>query len=337
MNAENILNALNDIPDRCIRDAEAPVRPRQAVRRPLALMAAVLALCLVLAVPAAAYTEKGYTILYGLSPTAAQALKPVNESCEANGVRMTVESAVIENGVGLVRLSLQDLDGGRLDGTTDLFDSYSLRYPLSFFDCSGGCESLGYDDNTHTASFLIQLAHLDGKMLRPGKVTLEVRELLSRRQETEGPLDLDLAQAETDPVMQTGPNFRSAGGGQEGSFPEDYEDRAYLAPGDPLYTVGDGAAVTAMGWIGGQLHIQLHYDDILGRDDHGYLYLTRADGGEKGYTYSVSFWDEEQTGSYEDYVFDLTPDEAARYALNGHFWLGADKVEGPWEVTFKLS
>lgn len=30
-------------------------------------------------------------------------------------------------------------------------------------------------------------------------------------------------------------------------------------------------------------------------------------------------------------------DEASRYALNGHFWLGADKVDGPWEVTFRLS
>ncbi len=335
MNAENILNALNDIPDRRVRDAEAPVRPRRAVR-PLAAIAAVLVLCLVLTVPAAAYTDTGYAILYDFSPTVAQALKPVNESCEANGVRMTVDSAVIENGVGLVKLSLQDLEGGRLDGTTDLFDSYSLRYPHSFFDCSGGCEALGYDDETHTVSFLIQLAHLDGKMLRPGKVTLEVRELLSHKQETDGPLDLDLRQAETDPNLQTGPRFRGAGGGEEGSFPEDYEDRAYLVPGDPLYTVGDGAAVTAMGWIDGRLHIQLHYEDIITRDDHGYLYLTDASGGQKGYTYSVSFWDEEETGSYEDYVFDLSPDEASRYALNGHFWLGADRVEGPWEVTFRL-
>ena len=335
MNAENILNALNQIPDRYIQDAEGPVRRRHTARR-LALMAAVLALCLALAVPAAACTDAGYTILYHISPTVAQALRPVDESCEANGIRMTVDSAVIENGVGLVKLSLQDLEGGLLDSTTDLFDSYSLRYPLSFFDCSGGCESLGYDDNTHTASFLIQLAHLDGKMLRPGKVTLEVRELLSHKQETDGPLDLDLSQAEADPNLQTGPHFRGAGGGEEGSVPEDYEDRAYLVPGDPLYTVGDGAAVTAMGWIDGGLHIQLHYTDILGRDDHGFLYLTDANGGQKGTMYSVSFWDEEQTGSYEDYVFDLTPDQASRYVLNGHFWLGADRVEGPWQVTFKL-
>lgn len=335
MNAENILNALNDIPDRRVQDAETPTRPRRAVRR-LALIAAVLVLCLALAVPAAAYTDAGYTILYDFSPTVAQALRPVNESCEANGIRMTVDSAVIENGVGLVKLSLQDLEGGRLGGTTDLFDSYSLRYPHSFFDASYSCEALGYDDETHTASFLLRLARLDGKALRPGKVTLEVRELLSHIQETDGPLDLDLGQAETDPDLQTGVHFRGAGGGEDGPFlPEDYEDRAYLVPGQPLYTVGDGAAVTAMGWIDGRLHIQLHYAD-LSRHDHGFLYLTDADGGQKGYMYSVSFWDAEETGGYEDYVFDLTPEEISGYTLNGDFWLGADRVEGPWEVTFKL-
>ncbi len=334
MNAENILNALNDVPDRYILDAQAPVRhPRRTLRR-LAAVAAVLALCLALAVPAAAYTDAGYSILYDISPTVAQALKPVNESCEKNGVRMTVDSAVIENGVGLVKLSMQDLEGGLLDGATDLFDSYSLRYPLSFFDCSGGCESLGFDDETRTASFLIQLAHLDGNPLRSGKVTLAVRELLSHKQQIERPLDLDLAQAETDPIVQTGPHFRGAGG-DEGSL-ENFEDRAYLVPGEPLYTVGDGAAVTAMGWIDGQLHIQLHYEDIHTRDNHGYLYLTDANGGETYDTYSVSFWDEEETGSYEDYVFDISPTEASRYVLNGCFWLGADRVEGPWEVTFRL-
>ena len=80
MNAEHILDALGDVRDAYIADAAAPVpRRRRPVRR-LGVLAAALALCLALAIPAAAYTDTGYAILYALSPAAAQALKPVNES-----------------------------------------------------------------------------------------------------------------------------------------------------------------------------------------------------------------------------------------------------------------
>lgn len=98
----------------------------------------------------------------------------------------------------------------------------------------------------------------------------------------------------------------------------------------------EGVSVTAWGLIDGQLHIQAHYEDIVHTDNHGYICLKDEQGNEITYSSSISFWDEEQTGSYEEYIFDIDT-EQAEYSVWGCFQSGSQLVKGSWKVAFFLN
>ena len=102
----------------------------------------------------AARVEPIYELMYMISPTIAQFFMPVQKSDEDNGVKMEVVSAHIHDNVAEIYIIMQDLTKSRIDETTDLFDSYSINRP---FDSSSHCESVGYDKNTKTATFLITI------------------------------------------------------------------------------------------------------------------------------------------------------------------------------------
>ena len=69
-----------------------------------------------------------------------------------------------------------------------------------------------------------------------------------------------------------------------------------------------GVALTGIGYIDGKLHVQVYYEDILKTDNHGFIKLINKNTGENIDCYgSVSFFDEEQRGSYTDYVFTNIP------------------------------
>jgi protocatechuate 3,4-dioxygenase beta subunit len=45
-----------------------------------------------------------------------------------------------------------------------------------------------------------------------------------------------------------------------------------------------------------------------------------ADGDEISSEASVSFWDSERNGTYEEYIFDVSPHEINNYTLCGDFY-----------------
>ncbi len=335
MNAEQILDALGDVKDSYIADAEKPVRRRTV--RWAGMMAAVLALALALAIPAAACTDTGYAILYALSPAAAQALKPVNESCEASGVRMTVDSAVIQDNAAYIRIALTDLEGDLFDGTIDLCDSYDIKKGFDASVVGGTCALESYDEDTRTAVFLTQLAPLDGTVIQTGKVTFRLREFSGHATQQDGPIrGVDLADvgeaADTVSMEASFFNFNAD--------KEQFTDRTIncLPLGEPITEICPGAEVTGLGWIDGMLHVQVR----TGQGTRGIVYL--ADTPEDGMDESDIFnWArspstvEDHGTCWEDFIFDITPDEAAALTLCGWFVMQSEPVRGPWEVTFRLA
>lgn len=80
--------------------------------------AAAACFCLVfnLSVPAmAASIPAFYDMLYAISPTAAQFFKPVQLSCEENGIRMEVVAAYIREDTAEIYISMQDLEETRFE------------------------------------------------------------------------------------------------------------------------------------------------------------------------------------------------------------------------------
>ena len=72
--------------------------------------------------------------------------------------------------------------------------------------------------------------------------------------------------------------------------------------------------------------------------NHGFIKLIIKNTGESSDCYgSVSFFDEEQRGSYTDYVFTNIPMETlGEYELYGEFVTSSGSIEGDWSITFPL-
>ena len=91
------------------------------------------------------------------------------------------------------------------------------------------------------------------------------------------------------------------------------------------------------GFVNGKLHVQVHYDDIMTYDNHGFIYLKNADGNTIDCSYSDAFWDDEQYGSSEEYIFDVgEDDDLSGYSLWGEFITCNTLTKGDWEVAFPV-
>ncbi len=339
MKTDSLLDAFGLIDESFLRQPERRQKPvKKAVLKRALTLAASLALCLALAVPALAAVDFGpaYTMLYAVSPAAAQKLKPVRMVSEDQGIQMEVLSASTNGNKADIYLALRDLTGDRIDETTDLFDSYTIHRA---FDSSASCECVSYDPAKKEASFLI---HIEGHRetdLMGNKITFSVARFLSRKNEFHAVLPaLDLSKVAKDPVILknvTGFAFR---GGGFSDISQETMPPAILKPQEKgLFSPLPGVTVTAMGYTEGKLHIQAYYEDILKTDNHGFFSLTDQEGTTLLPLYSLSFWDREQKGSFEEYVFPVSEEDLGQYRVFGEFWTCDTLIKGNWQVTFSLA
>lgn len=272
-----------------------------------------------------------------LTAAAAQYFQPVHMADEDNGIRMEVESAYIHGDTAEIYVTLRDLTGDRVDKTTDLFDSYDINTP---FDASAHCERVGYDPDTGTATFLITIQQWGGRDITGNKITFSVGRFLSHIRHYEGveiPFDLSAA-AE---VTETWQPYVTGGNWNAG----DMQYFNALIPGEPWegFPV-EGIDLTGIGYVDGKLHIQTMVENNLDKDNHGYFYLEDADGnqiccGSELGNWSVHFvtgMDTRDRIDYNEFVFNITPEELAQCKLYGEFWTSGLLTEGNWRVTFPL-
>lgn len=310
-------------------------RPRRVVRlskRPaLAAVAACLALALGLPV-LAANVEPAYTLLYRASPAAAQYLQPVRESNEDNGIRMEVVSAAVEGDTAEVWVSLQDLAGSRVDETTDLFESYSIRSPA---DQSAHCELAGYDEATGTALFRLHITRADGKSWQGEKVTFSLKGFLSRRaayEQVEIPLDLTRLPQNAATMAVSFSGYA----GTEGERPDIFD---VLVPeeGRKNFPV-EGFSLTGAAWATDGLHIQLAVKNRQQNDNNAEVYLLGPEGAKTFCDFLGCFREGEGENrvDYMEYVFYGTSGALADCRLAGDFYTAGLLTEGSWKVTFRL-
>ena len=328
----NALHCIDHVDPALIEKAEhfAPAPKKHSFRR-WAAVAACLCLCLALTVPALAAADNrfGYEILYQLSPTLAQRLKPVHLSCEDQGIRMDVMGANVHGDSVEILVSMTDETGDRLDETTDLFDSYDIRTP---HDLICGCSLVEYRPETHSSVFLLNIQQMDHALLPGDKITFSIRRLLTGKQHDNialPPIDL----ANVPEITERRSHVDSRGGG----FTEESEIDFLPMAAQENIAVVPGITLTGCGMAEGRLHVQLRYDDILRTDNHGYPYLKAPDGETVFSSCDLAFWDESHTNSYDEYVFPALGD-LAQYALWGEFWTCPQgSIEGNWQITFPLT
>ena len=70
---------------------------------------------------------------------------------------------------------------------------------------------------------------------------------------------------------------------------------------------------------------------------HDEVYLKNADGSEVHCLGNIAFWDENRIGSYEEYIFDVSPeDDLSDYTVWGYFDTCDMLTTGYWEVAFPI-
>ncbi len=286
--------------------------------------AAIFILCFSMSIPAiASNVSIVYDGLYAISPAVAQYFKPVERSCTDQGIRMEVISAYIHEDKAEVYIAMTDLEGDRVDETLDLYDSYDIN---TAFGYAGMCEFAGYDDETKTAVFHIRIEHMEGQKITGKKITFSVSKLLCGK---------DIINIELDAVNPE-------------AIPESPETVYNAETGTlvlsefekPVFIPGDGAAVTAYGFIDGKVHIQVRYDNIAETDNHGWIYLSDESGEKIINGEAVIFDSSDSTADnksrYYEYIFELEDIRDPELTLMGEFVLCDTLINGDWEITFPL-
>lgn len=312
---------------------QAQRRPRRAFRR--IAIAAAAALVIGCGTPALAANVPGvYETLYLLSPATAQFFIPVRAVSESNGVKMEVVSAYVRGDTAGVYLTMQDLTGERFRGSLDLYDSYSLNYPVRTGQ-SGGCTLVEYDEQSKTATFLVEITNMDGEAFKGGKYTFSVRQLLTGKQGQTGVVVADgLGGVPSDPPTE--PHGVSGGSttGETTVIPDVYD---FLAPQGTLWQSTDGVfSLDAIGYRDGKLHALYATNGHMGYDNHGWFELTAPDGTTVAPAMTLMYRAEGSDTSYTEFVYDVSGLALPACKLTGSLYTADTLIEGDWRVTFRL-
>jgi len=246
---------------------------------------------------------------------------------------MKVISAAVYENEAAIYISLQDLtDQNRIDETTDLFDSYHINRG---FDSSASCNRVSFDEETGIATFLINISQWNDQEIGGDKITFYFTEFLSNKSKFEGELtELDLNSVAEANETQKPESFRG-GGGKKLDYESRFDLKCLVPVDGGILSPVDGVTVTNVGFVDGKLHIQLYFEDILSYDNHGYIRMYDKDGNQAE-SYHFSFWDDKKVGSYEEIIYDISPEDIKNYTAFGYFVTCKSLTEGYWQVTFPL-
>lgn len=337
------INADDELIEKVLQNAEKSRSKRPVIKIVAIAVAAVL--ILTVGMPAfAANVSPLYDLLYSFAPKTAQFFVPVSESCTDKNIKMEVIASYVHEKTAEIYISMQDLSGDIIDESIDLFDSYDINRP---FDGYGHCERVSYDENTHTATFLIYLTETEGTSLEGAKVTFSVDKFLTGKRES---TDIKIDNAWS--AVKNGDTTSFIGKHLINkdyyliSVPMKLEDAEKLELLLPFETDIESLSdfhhkITGVGFINNQLHIQIATNQLRSFDAHGYVFLKDKSGNIIEADMGFSFIESKESKktnrwNYCEFIFDITPEELNDYELYGYFSTYSKLTEGNWRVSFRL-
>lgn len=348
MNGDKIMEAIGMIDDEIIAEAKKPVKKRFGAKKVLALVAALI---IIFAFAVTSNAVKPFIRnLFKDTKQFVEMLKPVNVSCISEGIKMEVISANVAGSEAYIYISMQDLEGNRIDDSFDLYDSYNISRS---FDGYGTCEKVDFDKETGIITFLVTVGSNDGKNIKNGKITFSVKESLGGKKNFNDYIDeIDLKKIVLSSETKHITNRRGAGYDGTEEMKKFVDNLESLVPQGKLASPFQGVTITAIGYVDGKLHIQSLYENIGETDCHGSIRLVNEEGKKIRSFCSVSFWDEngnveiqknlfgkeyiQHFDSYDEQVFEISPEELKNCRLFGEFSSHTEYIEGNWSVTFDI-
>lgn len=308
--------------------------------------AAVLLFAAPLPVATAFGVDEAYHLLYFVSPKIAQSFKPINVSCEYNGIKMDVISGEIDGSKASFYISMQ---GDNLADDIDLYDSYYINCP---FDSNGHVSFSSFDEETKTAYFVVTIETMNGEPMPREKVTFKIREMIFDKEKTDCIFDeINLSDVPIDPPTVTDISYNGMALGRgyelEDVDPSDYR---YLPQSTtPIAKPAEKISITGIGYIDGALHVQTYYEDVFKNDNHGFLYLIDENGekyplSDEPHWLSAGYWADGSNGcpsdgannNFDEDIYKIDYEDLGKYRLGGEFFTSNGYISGDWEVTFRL-
>ncbi len=348
MNGDKIMDAIGMIDEDIIYEAKENKVIHIGTKKIFALVAAII---LIFAFAVTADAIKPFIKnIYKNAEQFVKLLKPVNISCVDEGIKMEVISASVAGNEAYVYISMQDLESNRIDKSFDLYDSYNIS---GSFDSYGHCERVDFDNETGIITFLVTVGRSDGKDLKDGKITFSVSESLGGKITFNDYLDgIDLKKFELSSETKQITSRRGAGYDGTEEMKKFVDSLESLVPQGSLASPLQGVTITAIGYVDGKLHIQSLCENIGKTDCHGFVHLVNEEGKKIRSFCSISFWDEngnaeiqkslfgkeyiQYCDSYEEQVFEISPEELKNCRLFGEFSSHTEYIEGNWSVTFDI-
>ena len=282
-------------------------------------------------------------------PGITKELVPVNLSCEKQGVRMELISAVVNRFEVYYVWSLQDLEGDRVNSassnkiseiynyeTYSAQDTVDLLYEEAEHKYTYGTKRM-YDQALPTDDDVFMMGMEDMPVRH--RVTADMVPYLKEYGKTEKGIEL------------TSPLDTYCWYGQDVEEDKTWKVLDYTHPLD--IALDEDITLTGIGWIGDELHAQIHFTGNRGMiSERGYEgirfetwlgdYGVRTDeeGEYTGYELAMLAWDDTGDGlpDWVEYVMTGTPEDADRTLFEVELETFESFVEDSWiiEVPFGL-
>ncbi len=345
--------------DMLILKMTAGTKPGRRMPRAAVILCVILAV-MGLATTLAATVDVCNARLHALWPEAAEFLMPVDMSCEAEGIRMEVISAVVKDNKSMITVSLQDLEGDRLNEHTAI-TSGSEAFPRSDEEqqyTSDGPLCLSYDAAEKKGVYA-QVYDFEPELISEDyEIPLFIESLgLVKVDETDlrPMLEQYGKDVKTAEVPGDARALRYRVVSTDGSRPE---TAMILDPSANLkIPLNEYVELSGIGWIDGILHVQIHYPDHVMKKiswDTEYfptscwLRMYGADGISPWHWHPEKLpdgvigweWDEngDEIGDWEEYIFPCEPIDVEEGVLRAELrdntsW---QEIKGNWFVKIPM-
>lgn len=313
--------------------------------RPVAVVALMACLVVILGVPVAAKNIPGfYEVLERNAPGLADYLIPVQKTDSSAGVVMNLEAARIEDNTAEVLVSFtDDGSGDYIHGMVDMYDSYHL-YSYSGVSNIGDCSFMEYDEAQDKAYFQIDLISSDGTF-DTNKMEFSVHQLLTDCESYIQQISLEdvMRNCEVKAVTLNG----RGGVGEEHAALErltipgnEMDPRpGHLVLDIPLDGMKPEAMeITAVVYMDGILRVQLFRGNFEEADRHMNIYLL-DEAGNQIYPNMSVMWHDEVAGEevlVDEFYFVITEEQLQTYTLWGEGEIRAGSIKGDWSITFDV-
>ena len=282
-------------------------------------------------------------------PEIAEELRPLNLECTKHGIRVEIVSALVKDHSSWILWTMQDLEGDRINETSASFFNQpnNIGVASDYIYCYRACnaeekrltvlEEIRYDTMNEPEDGLYLLEADDVYIYEDE--TVDLKPLLEK---------YGNAAEGVDPPADAWPYHN---GIQGDPVPQDLKVLDYNNPADVVLTEKGKLLLTGIGWIDGELHVQIHEADpaFCETHDDGVSLIRRysvaisnrsGEGEAFGYSGDSPYawngsggrWDE-----WLEFIFGSAPEDEETMTLTAELSYATRTVRDTWEFRIPVS